>query len=191
MDGGLDPKRLVLVDRDGVINVDSDSYIKSAAEWHPIPGSLETIARLNQNGIDVVVITNQSGIGRGYFNEEALSEMHDKMAEALAQLQGHVSDIFFCPHRPEENCDCRKPEPGLLDQLQKKYNIALDGVPFIGDTGKDLHLAKSKNCLPILVKTGKGQVFFEGDFQSDPVKKDTLVFENLQDAGNYLLTHFF
>jgi D-glycero-D-manno-heptose 1,7-bisphosphate phosphatase len=184
----LDPKHLVLLDRDGVINEDSDAYIKSADEWLPVPGSLETIAKLNQHNIAIVVITNQSGIGRGLFSEQTLMAIHDKMNKSLELMGARVDDIFYCPHSPEQNCACRKPKSGLLDALEKKYALSVKDVPFIGDTDKDLALARSKGCLPVLVKTGKGEAYF--NLHKDALA-DCLVFDNLQQAGDYLLNNYF
>lgn len=184
----LQANRLVVLDRDGVINIDSDSYIKNAQEWIPIKGSLEAIAKLNQAGIDVVVVTNQSGLARKYFSPNDLDEMHLKMRSLLKPLGGNIRDIFYCPHLPTDNCDCRKPKTGLLDQLAIKYNLCLKRVPFIGDSEKDLIAAKSKDCTPILVKTGKGKAFYDAHSKD---LKTTLVFEDLQGASQYLLdTHF-
>ncbi len=187
----LDPKRLVLLDRDGVVNFDSDDYIKSPEEWQPIPGSLEAIAKLNKSNIDVCVVTNQSGIGRGYYSEDTLHAMHQKMADLLSPLGGHITDIAFCPHHPDDACDCRKPNTGMLDILEKKFRISVAGVPFIGDTSKDLELATRKRCLPILVKTGKGQAFYDANFSSSPWASSTEVFENLEQACEHLLSHHF
>jgi len=187
----LNPNKLVLLDRDGVINEDSDAYIKGPDEWHAIPGSLEAIANLNAHGVQVIIITNQSGIGRGMFNEEILSTIHKKLREQLAVFGGEILDIFYCPHHPDASCSCRKPSTGLLDDLEKKYQLSLKGVPFVGDTDKDLQLAFKKNCLPILVKTGKGQTYFSSSFKNDPWHASSLVFENLKDCCDFLLQKHF
>lgn len=187
----INPNKLVLLDRDGVINFDSDDYIKSPAEWKAIPGSLEAIAKLNKAGIKVCVITNQSGVGRGYYSVETLEAMHCKMRDELQVLGGEITDILFCPHTPDQICICRKPNTGMLDLLEKRFKISVAGVPFIGDTAKDLELASRKSCKPILVKTGKGQAFFDADFASSPWIDTTTVFDDLARACEHLLNHHF
>ncbi|HSW68944.1 MAG TPA: D-glycero-beta-D-manno-heptose 1,7-bisphosphate 7-phosphatase [Gammaproteobacteria bacterium] len=146
-------KKLIILDRDGVINYDSDSYIKTPDEWHAIPGSLEAIARLNRAGFYVVVATNQSGVARGYFDVSGLDLIHEKMFSELASVGGHIEEIFFCPHHPEENCSCRKPKPGLLQKIHKKYDVDLKDVFFIGDKLSDIEAAKTAGCKPILILT--------------------------------------
>lgn len=148
--------KLVILDRDGVINEDSDAYIKSPAEWHPIPGSAEAIFRLNDQGYQVVVATNQSGLGRGYFSHETLDAIHHKMTRHLSDHGAHLAGIFVCPHTPEEHCDCRKPKAGLLDQIARKLSCKLDGIAVVGDSLRDLEAAQARHCTPVLVKTGKG-----------------------------------
>ncbi|MCW8887194.1 MAG: D-glycero-beta-D-manno-heptose 1,7-bisphosphate 7-phosphatase [Motiliproteus sp.] len=149
--------KLVILDRDGVINEDSDNYIKSVAEWHPIPGSIEAIGRLSKAGFTIAIATNQSGLARGYFSLETLEAMHQKMISLVEKQGGSISTIAFCPHHPDDNCDCRKPLPGLVDQIEQILNVSAEGAIFVGDTKKDMQVAISKNCTPILVKTGKGQ----------------------------------
>jgi D-glycero-D-manno-heptose 1,7-bisphosphate phosphatase len=149
--------KLIILDRDGVINEDSDEYIKSVDEWVPIPGSLEAIARLNQAGYHVVVATNQSGIARGYYDLTNLNAMHQKMHKLLAKLGGHVDGILFCPHAPEDTCDCRKPKTGMFEDIARRWGISLKGVPIVGDSRRDLEAAVSMGATPILVKTGKGK----------------------------------
>lgn len=149
--------RLVILDRDGVINQDSDHYIKSADEFRPIPGSLAAIARLNRAGYTVAVATNQSGIGRGLFDRDALEAMHAKLRRLLAAEGGEVDRIFICPHTPEDDCDCRKPRPGLLRRIAEHYGTALAGVPAIGDSLRDLQAARAVGARPLLVRTGKGE----------------------------------
>jgi D-glycero-D-manno-heptose 1,7-bisphosphate phosphatase len=148
--------KLAILDRDGVINYDSDSYIKGPDEWRPIPGSLEAIARLNQAGYHVVLATNQSGVGRGLFEVSTLNAIHDKMHRALAQIGGRIDAIFFCPHAQEANCACRKPRAGLLEEIARRLNVDLKGVPVIGDSLRDLQAASSVGATPVLVLTGKG-----------------------------------
>jgi D-glycero-D-manno-heptose 1,7-bisphosphate phosphatase len=147
---------LVILDRDGVINEDSDEYIKSAEEWVPIPGSLEAIARLNHAGVGVVVASNQSGIGRGLFTMEDLNQIHAKFQHALARVGGHVDGIFFCPHLPGAGCECRKPAPGLLRSISLRFALPLTKIPFIGDTKRDVEAALAARAKPVLVRTGKG-----------------------------------
>jgi D-glycero-D-manno-heptose 1,7-bisphosphate phosphatase len=149
--------KLVILDRDGVINEDSDDYIKSAEEFHFIPGSLEAIARLNQAGYRVAVATNQSGLARGYFDLDTLNTMHGKLRQALAALGGHIELIAFCPHGPDDGCDCRKPLPGLLREIGERLRINLAGVPVIGDTLRDVEAARAVGASPMLVRTGKGE----------------------------------
>ncbi|MGZ5118853.1 MAG: D-glycero-beta-D-manno-heptose 1,7-bisphosphate 7-phosphatase, partial [Burkholderiales bacterium] len=147
--------KLVILDRDGVVNHDSESFIKSPEEWRPIAGSLEAIARLNQAGYHVVLATNQSGVGRGLFEVSTLNAIHDKMHRALAQIGGRIDAIFFCPHAQEANCECRKPKSGLLREIAHRFNVDLKGVPNVGDSLRDLQAAAAVEALPILVLTGK------------------------------------
>ncbi len=149
--------RLVIVDRDGVINEDSDAYIKSPAEWVPIPGSVEAIARLNRAGYQVIVATNQSGVARGLFDFDTLTRIHEKMHRVLAEAGARVDAIFFCPHGPDDHCDCRKPRPGLLHDIAARLKTDLTGVPAIGDSLRDLQAASAVGARPILVLTGKGR----------------------------------
>jgi len=149
--------KLVILDRDGTINQDSDQYIKSPAEWKPIPGSLEAIARLTQNGWRVVVATNQSGIARGLFDMSTLNAIHAEMHRAVGQAGGRIDAIFFCPHSAGSNCECRKPRPGLLREIGERLDVALAGVPMIGDALRDLEAAAAVGAKPCLVLTGKGK----------------------------------
>lgn len=150
--------KFIILDRDGVINVDSDQFIKSPDEWKPIPGSLEAIARLNQYGWRVVVASNQSGIGRGLFGMDMLSAINDKMVRCLAQAGGRLDAIFFCPHAADSTCDCRKPKPGLFLQIAERFNLDLHGVPCVGDSLRDLQAGVAVGCQPYLVLTGKGEL---------------------------------
>lgn len=147
--------KLCILDRDGTINEDSADYVKSPAEWQPLPGALEAIARINHAGWHVVVVTNQSGLGRGLFDVSALNAMHAKMHEMLAAVGGRIDAIFYCPHAPDEGCHCRKPEPGLFEQIAQRYGVSLAGVPFIGDSLRDMQAAASAGCTPHLVCTGR------------------------------------
>jgi D-glycero-D-manno-heptose 1,7-bisphosphate phosphatase len=149
--------KLVILDRDGVINLDSEHYIKSPEEWKPIAGSLEAIARFTQTGFRVVVATNQSGVGRGLFDMATLNAMHDKMHKAVNQLGGRIDAVFFCPHAQDAGCACRKPQPGMLLEIAERFNVALAGVPAIGDSLRDLQAASAAGARPILVLTGKGE----------------------------------
>jgi D-glycero-D-manno-heptose 1,7-bisphosphate phosphatase len=149
--------KLIILDRDGVINHDSDLYIKSPEEWVPIPGSLDAIARLNQWGYRVAVCTNQSGIGRGLFDMDTLNAIHEKMIKAAAHAGGTIDAVFFCPHTNADNCDCRKPKPGMLMEIAARYNVSLAGVPVIGDSLRDLQSALAVGAQPMLVLTGKGK----------------------------------
>lgn len=149
--------KLIILDRDGVINEDSDEYIKSPDEWIPIAGSLEAIARLNRAGYRVVVASNQSGLARGLFDYDDLSQMHEKLHRSLANVGGRVEAIFFCPHGPEDQCRCRKPKPGLFEDIAQRLQLDLTGVPAVGDSLRDLEAAQSVGAAPVLVRTGKGR----------------------------------
>ncbi len=149
--------KLIILDRDGVINFDSVQYIKSPAEWKPIPGSIEAIAKLFQAGYRVVVATNQSGVGRGLFEMDTLNTIHEKMQKTVAAAGGRIDAIFYCPHAAEDNCACRKPLPGMYKRISECYNVDLQGVPAIGDSLRDLQAAHTSGCSPILVLTGKGE----------------------------------
>lgn len=149
--------KLIILDRDGVINHDSDQFIKSPGEWRPLPGSLEAIARLNQAGYRVVVATNQSGIGRGLFDMPTLNAIHDKMHKSLALVGGRLDAIFFCPHTSESDCACRKPKSGMLEEIGARYGVSLHGVPAVGDSLRDLEAAARLGAQPYLVLTGKGE----------------------------------
>jgi len=148
--------KLVVLDRDGTINQDSDQYIKSPAEWKPIKGSLEAIARLTQAGHRVVVATNQSGIARGLFDMTALNAIHDAMQRAVQQAGGRIDAVFFCPHAADAACECRKPRPGMLLEIGRRLNAPLEDVPVVGDALRDLQAAAAVGARPVLVLTGKG-----------------------------------
>ncbi|HRP96671.1 MAG TPA: D-glycero-beta-D-manno-heptose 1,7-bisphosphate 7-phosphatase [Rhodocyclaceae bacterium] len=148
--------KLIILDRDGVINHDSDQFIKSPDEWRPIDGSLEAIARLNQWGWRVVVASNQSGIGRGLFGMDTLNAINDKMVKSLATVGGRIDAIFFCPHPADSTCECRKPRPGMFHQIAERFNVNLEGVPAVGDSLRDLQAGVAVGCVPYLVLTGKG-----------------------------------
>jgi len=175
--------KLIVLDRDGVINHDSDQFIKSPDEWRPIPGSLEAIARLNHAGYRVVVATNQSGIGRGLFDMATLNAIHEKMHKALSHVGGRLDAIFFCPHTADARCDCRKPKPAMLEETGRRFNVDMAGVPAIGDSPRDLMAAAGVGAKPILVLTGKGErTLREGGFP-----ENTVIFPDLAFAAAALL----
>ncbi len=149
--------KLLMLDRDGVINYDSDAYIKSVEEWTPLPGSVEAIAQLSKAGWTVAVATNQSGIARGYYDIATLDAMHQRLRALVAEQGGELGLIVYCPHGPDEDCDCRKPKPGLLKTIAAHYQVELARVWFVGDSISDLEAAKAVDCQPVLVKTGKGE----------------------------------
>ena len=149
--------KLVILDRDGTINQDSEQHIKSPSEWKPIPGSLQAIARLNQGGWRIVVATNQSGIARGLFDMATLNAIHAEMHRAVIQAGGRIDAIFFCPHAADSNCECRKPKPGLLLEIASRMDVGLGEVPMVGDSLRDLEAAAAAGAKPYLVLTGKGR----------------------------------
>ena len=149
--------KIVILDRDGVINFDSAQFIKSPDEWRPIPGSVEAIAKLKQNGSRVVVATNQSGVGRGLFDMDTLNKIHAKMHKAVVDGGGQIDAIFYCPHAADSKCDCRKPKPGMFKRISETLNVELSGVPAIGDSLRDLQASVVLGCQPMLVLTGKGE----------------------------------
>ena len=156
MGGRLDSRGLVILDRDGVINEDSADFVKSPAEWRPLPGSIEAIAALSKSGYTVTVASNQSGLARGLFDRNALRAMHRKLRRLVEARGGRVDRIVVCPHGPDDGCRCRKPAPGLLKRLARHYNTSLEGVPAIGDSLRDLQAARAAGARPILVRTGNG-----------------------------------
>ena len=158
---------LVILDRDGVINHDSDDYIKSPDEWQPLPGSLEAIARLCRADYTVVVATNQAGVGRGLFSLEMLTRIHRKMASSIRDKGGRLDSIFFCPHSPADQCGCRKPKPGMLLEISDRLGIGLSGVPVVGDSLRDLEAAAAAGAMPVMVKTGRGRLTQEKLSQSE------------------------
>ena len=174
----LDHIECVLLDRDGVINFDSEDYIKHSSEWHPIPGSLEAIARLQQH-VAVAVCTNQSGIGRGLYDLKALEAIHTKMTRALVDLGGSPLNIHFCPHLPDDNCQCRKPRPGLLADALTALDKAPEHTAFVGDSSRDLEAAINIACQPILVRTGNGT-----KTKSTP---EVPVYSDLAEFADYLI----
>lgn len=176
--------KLIVLDRDGVINQDSDDYVKTLEEWIPIPHALEAIARLNQAGWTVAIATNQSGLARGLFDEATLEAMHQKLQSLLAELGGHVELIRYCPHGPEDQCTCRKPKPGLFVEIAQHFKLPdLQQVPVVGDSLRDLQAGVALGASPFLVKTGKGlKTINKGGLPSD-----TLIFDDLSAVADYLL----
>lgn len=179
-------KKWIVLDRDGVINVDSDDYIKSPEEWQAIPGSLEAIAKLNWAGYHVLVASNQSAVAKGLLTEKNLTLIQQKMENELILVGGHLDGFFFCPHNPEDNCDCRKPKPGLFTAIGTQLNISLQNVPAIGDSLRDIQAAKSAGCQPILVLTGKGEKTLQLN-SNHPDLKGVPVFADLAAAVTMLL----
>jgi D-glycero-D-manno-heptose 1,7-bisphosphate phosphatase len=178
--------KLVILDRDGTINEDSDDYVKTPEEWQPMPGALEAIARLNHAGWHVVIASNQSGLGRGLFDVSTLNAMHAKMHKLLAAVGGRVDAVFYCPHAPGVACHCRKPEPGLFEQIGERYGIDLRGVPVVGDSARDVLGAVAAGCEPHLVLTGKGQVYRGRDLP-DTFPAETRVHSDMAAFADFLI----
>ncbi|OYU43002.1 MAG: D-glycero-beta-D-manno-heptose-1,7-bisphosphate 7-phosphatase [Burkholderiales bacterium PBB4] len=179
--------KLCILDRDGTINADSAEYIKSPEEWQPLPGALEAIARINHAGWHVVVVTNQSGLGRGLFDVATLNAMHTKMHSMLAGVGARVDAVFYCPHAPEDVCRCRKPEPGLYEQISDRYGIDLKGFPTVGDSARDLIAGVAVGCAPHLVLTGKA-VAYRGRELPPEFPAGTMVHEDLAAFAHYLVS---
>jgi D-glycero-D-manno-heptose 1,7-bisphosphate phosphatase len=178
--------KLVVLDRDGVINYDSPQFIKNPDEWKPIPGSLEAITLLNQSGFRVALATNQSGIERGLFDMATLNAIHDKMYRALGQLGGRIDALFYCPHSADSNCECRKPKCGMLDEISRRFGIDLRGVPNVGDSLRDLQAGASKEMQNILVRTGKGEI----TLTADGLPPNTWVTADLAEAAQRIIAEF-
>ncbi len=177
--------KLVILDRDGVINLDSDAFVKSADEWIPIEPSIKAIARLNKAGYQVAVATNQSGLGRGHFSQADLDAMHAKMTALVEAEGGHFATIKYCPHKPDEGCECRKPLSGLIDQITEELSIhSLDGCYMVGDSLRDLQAGEARGCRAVLVKTGKGQK----TLAANEGLKNALIFDQLSDFVEWLLS---
>lgn len=176
--------KLIILDRDGVINYDSDLFIKSPAEWKPIPGSLEAIARLTQAGFRVVIATNQSGIGRGLFDMDTLNAIHEKMHRAVQAQGGRIDAVFYCPHAVSAECTCRKPKPGMFERIGACFNADLSETFAIGDSLRDLQAAASVHARPILVLTGKG----EATQAAGDLPEGTLSFADLATAVDHVLS---
>ena len=180
--------KLIVLDRDGVINSDSDEFIRNPDQWEPIPGSLEAIAKLTHAGFLVTVATNQSGLARDLFDITTLNAIHEKMYQAVSKVGGHIDAIFYCPHGPDDNCNCRKPLPGLMLQIAKRFSTSMEGVPAIGDSIRDLQAAEMVGASPILVRTGKGAG--SEACLADYFDHDIATFDNLADAVPYVLQSF-
>ena len=174
--------KLLILDRDGVINYDSDDYIKSVEEWVPLPGAISAIADLSKAGWTVAVATNQSGLARGYYDEATLHAMHNRLRQLVAEQGGEVGLIVHCPHGPDDACTCRKPKPGMLKQIAAHYGVTLAGLWFVGDSHGDLDAALAVDCQPVLVKTGKGMRTL-----GKPLPAGTLIFEDLAAVAAHLL----
>ncbi len=179
------PPRLVILDRDGVINEDSDDYIKSLDEWVPIPGSIAAIARLSRAGYKIGVATNQSGLARGYFDEITLANMHSLLCALVEEEGGQVDAICYCPHGPDAGCHCRKPAAGLLEQISEELQMPVAGAWYIGDTAKDMELGLKMDCKSVLVRTGKGR---QTESKLDPATRHAVnVVDDLAAAADLIL----
>lgn len=183
MPGRLAKKGLIVLDRDGVINHDSDQFVKSAAEWLPIEGSVAAIATLSKAGYTVAVSSNQSGLARDLFDRRALRAIHRKLRKLVAAEGGRVDRIVVCPHGPNDGCSCRKPKPGLLLRLARHYAIEITGVPTIGDSLRDLQAARAVGARPILVRTGNG---VDTELSLPENLRDVEVFDDLAAAAAML-----
>ena len=180
--------KLLILDRDGVINHDSNEFIKSPEQWTPIKGSLEAIARLSQAGYDIVIITNQSGLGRGLFSADILMQIHTRMIDHIVQHGGKIPSILFCPHTPDDDCTCRKPKDGMYQELAARLNTSFRGVFSVGDSLRDLQAAHSAGATPILVKTGNGRKTLKQiKHDSQLLLSDTPVFDNLAQVADAIL----
>ncbi len=178
--------KLIILDRDGTINADSDEFIKSPDEFVPLPGALEAIARLNHGGWHVVVASNQSGLGRGLFDVASLNAIHSKMHKMLAAVGGRIDAVFYCPHSPDDHCLCRKPLPGLFEQIGSRFGIALKDVPTAGDSLRDLQAGAAAGCEPHLLLTGKSANLAEGS-AIDGLPLATLRHRDLAAFADYIL----
>ena len=175
--------KLVILDRDGVINQDSANFIKNPNEWIAIPGSLEAIALLNQSGFRLAVATNQSGIARGLFDMATLNAINDKMHRALAQLGGRIDAMFYCPHAADDHCTCRKPKTGMIKDISRRFSVDLSEVYAVGDSLRDLQAFHDAGCKPILVRTGKGEETLAGG----NLPPNTLIFADLNEAVQHII----
>lgn len=176
-------KKLIILDRDGVINYKSENYIKNSDEWISIPGSLEAIACLNKANYQVVLATNQSGIGRGYYSLDTLEMIHKKMRRELVKVGGYINRIYFCPHTPEVKCSCRKPQPGLLYSIANDFPETFPNATFVGDSLRDIQAGQTVGCQVVLVKTGNGKETIAAGKGLEGIA----IYEDLQDFVNYLI----
>ena len=180
--------KLVILDRDGVINQDSANFIKNPNEWIALPGSLEAIALLNQSGFRVAIATNQSGIARGLFDMTTLNAIHDKMYRALAQIGGRIDAMFYCPHAADDNCSCRKPKTGMIEDIARRFSVDLSEVFAVGDSLRDLQAFADAGCKPILVRSGKGEeTLAEGQLPNKQLPSNTLIFADLNEAAQHII----
>lgn len=182
--------KLVILDRDGVINQDSVNFIKNPNEWIPLPGSLDAIALLNQSGFRVAVATNQSGVSRGLLDMATLNSIHEKMNRELSQVSGRIDAVFYCPHAADEHCHCRKPNAGMIEEIGKRFSMELAGVPAVGDALRDLQAFATAGCQPILVLTGKGEATLAASKQSTEkaLPANTWVCKDLAEAVLRIIT---
>jgi len=176
--------KLVILDRDGVINEDSANFIKNPNEWIPIPGSLEAIALLNQHGFKIAVATNQSGVSRGLFDMATLNSIHDKMHRELALVGGRIDAVFYCPHSADDHCDCRKPKPGMIKEIGKRFSLELNDVFAVGDALRDIQAFADAGCKTILVRTGKG----EETLKAGNLPEHVLIFADLNEAAQHIIS---
>jgi len=188
--------KLIILDRDGVINHDRNDYVKSADEWLPIHGSIEAIAKLHAAGFTVVVATNQSGLARGKFDLDDLEAMHEKLTNLVEEQGAELGAIFYCPHAPDDNCKCRKPMPGLLDAIEAEFNTSVESCFFVGDSLRDLQAAITKGCKPILVRTGNGEKTLtqlaDETLQTDTPQVSTeqvLIVNDLAAAADFIIAN--
>lgn len=180
--------KLVILDRDGVINRDSANFIKNTNEWIPIPGSLEAIALLNQSGFRIAIATNQSGIARGLFDMTTLNAINDKMYRALGQMGGRIDAMFYCPHAVDDNCNCRKPKTGMIEDIGRRFSLELSEVYGIGDSLRDLQAFSDAGCKPILVRSGKGEeTLAQAKLPNQSLPKNTLIFADLNEAAQHII----
>jgi D-glycero-D-manno-heptose 1,7-bisphosphate phosphatase len=180
--------KLVILGRDGILNVYRDDHVKAPSEWEPVPGALEAVARLNHAGWHTVVATNQSGIGRGMIDMASVNAVHAHMNRKLMAVGGRIDAVFFCPHTPEDQCDCRKPQPGLMKDIAKRYGIDLRLVPMVADTLRDLEAARAAGCEPHLVRSGRAAALDDAQLQQLVLQvPGTVVHEDLTGFADHLL----
>lgn len=178
--------KLIILDRDGVLNQDSEAYIKTLDEWIALPGSMQAVGRLTQAGYSLAVATNQSGIARGYFDLATLTAMHEKMCQLAAKEGGRFAHIAYCPHGPENDCECRKPLAGLIDEIENVLGVSAAGAYMVGDSIRDLQAGVAKGCVPVLVRTGKGAK--SETKLAEQGLEQALVFDDLADFADFILS---